>query len=402
MAKPKRPQRDVPHIYTLRIKNYRALRDIELTDLEPLTVFIAPNGSGKSTIFDVFKFLSECFSDGLRPAWERRGRFHELRSRGSTEPIEIQLQYREDKNANLLTYQLTIDEIKGSPIVVREMLRWTEQGKQSRPAHIVDFENGTGKIRLDATGENGTDETYTLASPDLLAVNTFGALSKHKRIVALRNFITGWHVSQLQLDALRRPVQAGMQERLEPSGANLANVIDYLASQRPDHLRAVVAKLALWIPRLSDVASEPLRGGQLLLQLKDAPFDEPILAQFASDGTLKMLAYLVLLMDPNKPPFIGIEEPENHLHAQLLHRFADLCRETAAQAQTMITTHSPEFLNALDPREVWVMERDAHGYTQVKRASEMGELMRFVEAGGLLGSLWMEGYFPSGYPIRKD
>jgi predicted ATPase len=395
MARAKKP--NIPHIYTLKIKNYRALREVELTDLEPLTVFIAPNGSGKSTIFDVFKFLSECFSDGLRPAWERRGRFQELRSRGSTEPIEIMLQYRENRDANLLTYQLVINEVKGNPIVEREMLRWTEQGQLSRPTHILDFKKGKGKIGLDKTDAGATEET--LASPDLLAVNTFGSLTKHERIVALRKFITGWHVSQLQLEALRRPVQAGMQERLEPSGANLANVIEYLSSQKPDYLRAIVTKLSTWIPRLSGVTSETLRGGQLLLQLKDAPFDEPILAQFASDGTLKMLAYLVLLMDADKPPFIGIEEPENHLHAQLLQGFADLCRDTAAQAQLMITTHSPEFLNALSPREVWVMERDEHGYTQVKRASEMAELMRFVGAGGLLGALWMEGYFPSGYPI---
>ena len=65
----------VPRIEYLRVRNYRALRDLELRSISPLTVFLGPNGSGKSTIFDVFAFLSECFSIGLRKAWDKRGRF---------------------------------------------------------------------------------------------------------------------------------------------------------------------------------------------------------------------------------------------------------------------------------------------------------------------------------------
>ena len=81
----------VPRIEYLRVQNYRALRDLVLKEITPLTVFVGPNGSGKSTVFDVFAFLSECFSEGLRRAWDRRGRFKELRTRGSKEPIVIEL-----------------------------------------------------------------------------------------------------------------------------------------------------------------------------------------------------------------------------------------------------------------------------------------------------------------------
>ena len=63
----------VPHIESLRVRNYRALRDIELKQLKPLSVFLGANGSGKSTLFDVFAFLAECFTDGLRRAWDKEG-----------------------------------------------------------------------------------------------------------------------------------------------------------------------------------------------------------------------------------------------------------------------------------------------------------------------------------------
>ena len=71
----------VPRIEYLRVQNYRALHDLELKNITPLTVLLGPNGSGKSTVFDVFAFLSECFTVGLRKAWDKRGRFKELRTR---------------------------------------------------------------------------------------------------------------------------------------------------------------------------------------------------------------------------------------------------------------------------------------------------------------------------------
>lgn len=115
----------VPRIEYLRVKNYRALRDLELKDITPLTVFLGPNGSGKFMIFDVFAFLAECFSVGLRKAWDRRGRFKELRTRGAEGPIEITLRYREKPRSPIITYQLAIDEDARGPHVATEWLRWT-------------------------------------------------------------------------------------------------------------------------------------------------------------------------------------------------------------------------------------------------------------------------------------
>jgi hypothetical protein len=123
--------------------------------------------------------------------------------------------------------------------------------------------------------------------------------------------------------------------------------------------------------------------GRLLLQIKDAPFSHPVLARFASDGTLKMLQYLVLLHDPAPPPFIGIEEPENFLHTRLLPELAEECRRATEQTQLMV-------------RVLW---RDESGYTQVMRASELPGVPEFVAQGALLGHLWMEGQFGAGDPL---
>lgn len=141
--------------------------------------------------------------------------------------------------------------------------------------------------------------------------------------------------------------------------------------------------------------------GRLLLQFKDAPFAEPVMARFVSDGTLKMLAYLVLLRDPAPPSFIGIEEPENFLHPRLLYGLGEECRNATNATQVLVTTHSPFFLDALRPREVRVLWRDESGYTQCHALDQNNKVKAFLDAGAQLGDLWMEGHFGVGDPLNR-
>lgn len=161
----------------------------------------------------------------------------------------------------------------------------------------------------------------------------------------------------------------------------------------------IVDVLRQRVPRIERVLADPMPDGRLLLQIKDAPFSHPVLARFASDGTLKMLQYLVLLHDPAPPPFIGIEEPENFLHPRMLLDLAEECRKATEQTQLMVTTHSPFFVNALRADEVRVLWRDEAGYTQVMRASDLPGITAFIEQGALLGHLWMEGQLGVGDPL---
>jgi predicted ATPase len=179
-------------------------------------------------------------------------------------------------------------------------------------------------------------------------------------------------------------------------------VVQYLAEQHPDRLEKIFEVLRKRVPRIERVLAETMPDGRLLLQIKDAPFSSPVLARFASDGTLKMLAYLVLLNDPAPPPFIGVEEPENFLHPRLLPELAEECRAALGRTQLLVTTHSPFFLNAVRPEEVRVLWRDRHGYTQADRTSDLRGVAEFVAAGGLLGQLWMEGQLGVGDPLVNE
>lgn len=395
-------QVSVPRIEYLRVQNYRAIRDLEMHDLTPLTVLLGPNGSGKSTLFDVFAFLSECFTVGLRQAWDRRGRFKEMRTRGETGNISLELKYRESKDAPLITYHLSIGEHNKGPFVANEWLEWQELRLLGGVFRPLDFHVGKGYV---VPGDLPTEPKELieerLDSAESLAVNVLGQLSKNPRVSVLRRFITSWYLAYLTADSARGLPESGPQERLSATGDNLPNVIQYLKEQHPERLTQILQIMSQRVPQLEKVDASLMPDGRLLLQIKDAPFAEPILAKFASDGTLKMLAYLIVLYDPDPPQFVGIEEPENHLHPRLLPELAEECRKASAQTQLMVTTHSPFFVSELRPEEIWVLYRDLSGYTQAKRAADMRGIKEMIEAGAKLGHLWIEGFFEAGDPLNN-
>jgi predicted ATPase len=395
---------NVPRIEYLKVQNFRALKNIELKNITPLTVLLGPNGSGKSTLFDVFNFLSECFQGGLRQAWDRRGRARELKTRGAEGPVIIEIKYRERPKTPLITYHLSIDETAKGPVVAEEWLAWRRGSAVGQPFRFLTYRHGVGSV---VSGEQPDEQDQRLEiplrGPDLIAVNTLGQIAQHPRVAALRDFITDWYVSYLSVEnSKNNQPESGPQQRLSKTGDNLANVMQYLQESHPQQLRKIMEVLRSRIPRLERIDATPMQDGRLLLQIKDGPFDEPVLSKFASDGTLKMMQYLTVLYDPTPPQFIGIEEPENFLHPKLLLELGEECRIASERAQLLVTTHSPFFLDSCRAEEVRILYRDEKGFTQAKTASDIPGIAEFVKAGASLGHLWMEGQFGMSDPLKNQ
>ena len=394
--------RSPPRIEHLKVQNFRALKDVEIADLTPLTVLIGPNGSGKSTVLDVFAFLAECFENGLGKAWNRRGGAEEIKTRDEKEPVVIELKCRVGAEPKLVVYRLEVDETDGAPFVSHEQLRW-KRGGRGKAFLFLDNKKGKGKQTSDERAESGdTRKPFTLNSPDTLAVNVWEQqFGEQERVAALREFVKGWHLSHFSVDRAREESWEGPQKRLTGKGDNLANVVQYLMERCPKRLNRIFELLSQWVPRVEEIRADVMPDGRLRLQVKDSPFERPIPARFASDGTLKMLAYLVLLSDPKGPPFIGIEKPENFLHPKLLYKLAGEYRTATEWAQLLVTTHSPLFLNALHPKEVRVLWRDEHGHTRVERTADLRGVSEFMDNGAMLGHLWTEGQFRVGDPLKR-
>jgi predicted ATPase len=170
--------------------------------------------------------------------------------------------------------------------------------------------------------------------------------------------------------------------------------------RQPELFSRVLQRIARKIPGIDSIRAEPTIDGRVALQFNDRAFTDPFLAGQMSDGTLKVFAYLLLMEDPEPPPFICIEEPENGLYHKLLESLASELRVHAMgkrnTTQVFVTTHQPYFVDALQPSEVWILKKGADGFSQIKRVSDIELVRNMVEQGLPLGGLWYSDYLDAG------
>ncbi len=419
----------------LRIKNYRALKDITLgklwntqnrDSLTPMTAVIGKNGVGKSTLFDAFGFLSDCLKGGVEEACDARGRggFERLRSQGEEGSIEFQIYYKEDYNSRPITYELAIDlDTDNRPYVKKERLRQRRKGQKTGwPFSFLILDEGKGivwkgeeegkqveegqdhfdllklieKIQREADEESKETELVELNDKRKLGIATLGSLKQHPRISLFRRFIEGWYLSYFTPDAARSLPLAGPQKHLNIHGDNLGNVVQFMEREHSKKFQNILNSISRKIPGIEKISTEKSPDNRLLLKFNDRGFQDPFYVQQMSDGTLKVFAYLLLLEDPSPPPFICIEEPENGLYHKLLETLAQEFRKHATgqrgRSQIFITTHQPYFVDALQPEEVWILEKGDDGFSRIKRASDNPLIKNLVSEGLPLGSLWYSDY----------
>ena len=385
---------------SLTVKNFRTLQNISITDMPGLCVFIGANGSGKSTIFDVFGFLKDALNGNVRTALQRRGGFREVVTRGhENEPIEITLQFRLPiHNVNrLVTYVLEITTDKGRPVVSREVLRYKRK-RYGSPYQFLNFSYGSGyaivnEEDFDRSDEELEREEQELDSADILAVKGLGQFQRFRAANAFRQLIENWHVSDFHISEARPSRDAAYAEHLTPQGDNTALVAQYLYEQHPDMFATILEKMKQRVPGIEDVKAVEMDDGRIVLKFQDGSFKDPFIARYVSDGTIKMFAYLLLLNDPSPHPLLCIEEPENQLYPGLMDELAEEFREYAHRGgQVMVSTHSPDLLNSVELDEIYWL-RKKNGVTEVMRASESELLASLVSEGDLPGALWKQGLF---------
>ena len=373
----------------IRIANYRVLKDLTLgklwntqraQPLTPMSVVIGKNGVGKSSLFDAFGFLADCLKLGVEEACDARGRggFERIRSQGSDGPIEFEIYYREEPKARPITYELAIDsDDTGRPYVSGERLRQRRKGqKHGRPFSFLMMNDGRGLAwKGEAQGQQ---------------------IDEAKGISSFRQFVEGWYLSCFAPDAARGLPLAGPQKHLNIHGDNLGNVVQFMEREHRERFKGILDRIAGRIPGIDRIDTEQSPDGRLLLRFNDKGFDDPFYAQQMSDGTLKVFAYLVLLMDPQPPPFICIEAPENGLHHKLLEVLAEEFRAHATGGrkapQLFVTTYQPYFVDALKPEETWILEKQADGFARISRASDDKVVGAMVKEGLPLGGLWYSDY----------
>lgn len=404
------------YIESIRLKNFKSFRNVQISDIPRLCVVVGANGVGKTTLFEVFAFLKDSLVFTVRHALQRRGGFREVLSRGGSveEGIEIELGLRHRMNGadRRLSYLLHIGEQQERAVVLRELLRYVPDPQRAdghEAEALLDFTKGDGYIRDGAEegdGHSHPGSRLRLGSreqdqvvPDVLAIGSLGHFQELHVAPLVRQLIENIYISDVRVGDVRGSKEAsGADEYLSVTGDNLQRVAYNLYRNHPDIFERILKRLRRSVPGVETVTPKRTEDGRLLLQFGDAAFRDPFSDRYVSDGTLKMFAYLVLLYEPRHHALLCIEEPENQLYRSLLWELGEDFRAYAERGgQVLITTHSPDLLNAMALDEVfWLTRRN--GYTEVHRARDDQQLRAYMAEGDQLGYLWREGLFAGADP----
>lgn len=381
---------------------------MEIRNLSSFCVFLGANGVGKSTLFDIFGFLSDALNSNIRTALNKRGGFKEVYSREGEGPIEFEIKFRNEvtgkSKSPLITYELHINLKNNIPTITKEVLSY-RRGNYGRPYRFLDFAEGTGTAIINEEGFEAEKqqfqevrESQTLASADILAIKGLGQFQKFKAIASFRHILESWYVSNFKVDAAQTIEDTAYSEHLSVTGNNLAQVTKFIYETYPEIFAQILEKMKKRVPGIEEVKSLETPDGRIVLQFKDGSFKDPFISRFVSDGTIKMFAYLILLNDPTPHPLLCVEEPENYLHPELLPELVEEFREYASKGgQVLVSTHSPELVNALEIKEVfWLQKQD--GCTSIQAAEDCAEVKALSENGDKLGWLWYQGYFKGSGP----
>lgn len=390
-------------IEQIKVENFKAFKNATIKNLPSMAVFLGANGSGKSTFFDVFGFLSDALQTNVTIALNKRGGFQEVISRGcdvQKEFITLEIKFRnqdEDSEASpLITYYLKIGFKNGKVYISRETLKYRRGQKTGKPWHFLDFKEGVGEA---ITNENEYGQmaveakriAQKVTSPDILAIKGLGQFEQFKAISSFRSLLEKWYVSNFSIDYGRRISDTGISNHLSVTGDNLAQVTKYMYDYHRELFDRMLEKLPRRIPGINKVEAKETEDGRIILRFQDENFKDPFVARYVSDGTIKMFAYMILLHDPEPHPLLCIEEPENFLHPDLLLQLSEEIREYAERGgQVFVSTHSPDFVNGLNVNELFFLVKEK-GFTTIKAAAD-DQLVVDLAKENELGWLWRNHY----------
>ena len=386
--------------------NWRSIQDQQV-ELNPINLLIGPNAAGKSNVIDALRLLAESVPADLETAVTRRGGLESVRFRGATdEQIAIAIDYFvPDPTAPFsksdMRYSLTIAQAPagGRPAVAEEELR-VKVRRDEPGTQKVWFRSQWGQGRALRDIKTNKREDFDTGDPGVLALKALGFLATFPRIRALREFIEGWQFLSVDLGAIREPRRDERATCLDGRAANLVNVLRTLRASDNPRLERILDNLRDLLRHVTGVDTS-VEHGRVLLLLTERPFAAPFDALAVSDGTLRLLALLTALetMPAGRPAsgLLCIEEPEHGLHPLIFGPLLDVLREYCppeGTRQTLLTTHSPDLIDAAEPGEVLVVERNALGATEFHRLPQprlgkwlqefrLGELWRMRQIGGV-------------------
>lgn len=387
-------------IRKLAVKRYRSLADLTLP-FGTVRLLIGPNAAGKSNLIDALRLLAEAVRSDMETAVTRRGGLRGVVFLGANEQsFEISLEYfvpdpAAPHSLSDMSYLVRVAERGARPGVALEELRIKRnRNEPGAPKLWFRAEWGRGEALRDPASDRR--EAFETGDPGVLALRALGFLDAYPRIRALRTFIEGWQFLSVDLGRVREPQRDERATALASDASNLANVLRTLRASDSGPYTRIVDDVQSLLKHVEELSTQVERGRVTLL-MREHGFSDPLEALALSDGTLRLLALVTALETMPEHGLLCIEEPEHGLHPLLFGPLLDLFRERCpanGSKQVLLTTHSPDLVDAGEIDEVLPVERDAKGATQVLALDpqktrkwledfRLGELWRMRQIGGV-------------------
>ena len=319
----------------IHIKNFLSLRDVTLP-FKPLTVLVGPNASGKSNVLKALELLKRMVVNE-RSSDESIQSFQWVGEAQKT-VFHLQAKVAEDQ----VLYHLEVQAKQGFPPHAEQL--------SVNNVEVISIQNGSGSVR-DENGEN--DTTY---NSDELALESAGNYGNKPVTHAFAEFIKEWQFYDFSTDSIRAslpdfwPPEEEIEKhpKLNIHGTGLPEVLWNWHQNSPQSFRNISDAIAASTNHGID--QHTINGQNQLCLLEGGK--NPIPLYDASDGILRLIAYNILLNQPELPPLIAIEEPERNLHPGALSDIANILEQIAQYSQVIITTHSSELLGAFNPKSL--------------------------------------------------
>ena len=381
-------------IQTITVRGFRSLANVTVP-LGPMTVLVGPNGSGKTNVLNVLRLLAATIRFDLVTAIEMFGGYeHILRADGLSTRVRFEIEAIVTEHAHDRARDRYSLEIRQTP---RRGLRRSEEFTFKRvrgPGRRITVNGSTITIGTVSPGSRGRQ--LKLADEQTTGLSTLPKLARDQGgegIDAFARFISSIRVIEPDVREARTPSRL-YSSSLAEDASNLADALLLLKETEPQAFADVERDLALCLPGLERIVFGTTGGStrSVVVQLKEAGLTEPIDLADASFGTVRLLALLVALYEPDPPPLTAIEEIDHGLHPYALDVIVDALRSASRRTQLLITTHSPTFVNRLRPDELVICDRDPDTGESVIPAVDTDTLTAAAEESDLrLGELWFSG-----------
>lgn len=352
-------------IARVRVSNYRSLGRAQELELGPFTVLVGPNGAGKSNVVDVVSFVRDAMQMGLSGAITDRGGIAAVRrwSPGHPYNVSIALDVVVEGGTGTYAFEITGD-------------RKEEFRIKSEEADIL---RGSERLRfrVDRGSWTGPDGLEPKVSDTTLALPT---IAGDERFQGLFDLLARPVIYAIFPDTLRRPQKYSPEKPLHRHGDNWVSILrDQDSTSWKPEIIAALGRLTGDIDgiKVSKAASYLVAQFRHVTNGKSTWFD----AAQESDGTLRVAGILSALLQEPPLPLIGVEEPELTVHPGALPLLMDYLRQASRRSQVLITTHSPELLDLVEPQEVRVVQKAEEGTVIGAMAQDQLQVVR----DGLLG-----------------